>query len=144
MLWLTPRFAKKSASFVSGKMGIGLGIGIISAIAAIIIFFLLSFSVIAAPIAVAFITAYCLLASLGLAVVSICFAHKFAKDGSLGKKLGMLAIVTIIIWALTQIPYIGGYIWILVTCAGLGSLLYYSFTKHKDDTKVEENTPVKE
>ena len=144
MLWLTPKFAKKSASFVSGKMGIGLAIGIVSAIAAVIISLLLLASVVATPVAFAFITGYGLLASFGLAVVSICFAHKFAKNGSLGKKLGMLAIVTIIIWALTQIPYIGGYIWILVTCTGLGTLLYYSFTKHKDDTKVEENTPTKE
>ena len=138
MLWLTPKFVEKSKEFVSAKMAIGLAIGIVSVIVSIFVTLLLTFLRISAPVAILLMTAYILLASIGFATISICLANKFAKHAKLGKKLALLLLVTIILWALTQIPYAGGIIWLVLTLTGLGILLFYSFTKNKKDKNIEE------
>lgn len=140
MLWLTPKFVDKSSEFVSKKMAIGLGLGILSIIAAIIIFFLLTFSIIGSSVAMAFITSYILLVSFGFATVCIGLTSKFAKDAKLGKKLGTLAITTIILWVLTKIPAIGTFIWFIITFAGTGYILFYTFTKNSSKKKIETST----
>ena len=141
--WLAPKFVKKSAGYVSGKMGAALGIGILASIVAIVASIGLLSTTITAPIAFTLFTIYGLLMSISFATVAICLTKKFAKDGGKGKTIGILVLVTIILWALTSlIPVASAIISLIVSFIGLGIILMYAFTKNKATT--ETVTEVKE
>lgn len=135
-MWLTPKFFKKSSEMVSSKMAIGLGIGLAAILVATLITIVLLISNVGAATGFAFFGVYALLVSFGIPVVNICLANKFAGESGIGKKIGFVAIIAAIVWAITQIPVVGGIVSFVITTAGVGTVIYYAFTKNKEE-KIE-------
>ena len=141
MLWITPKFVERANEFVSSKFFGGLGIGIAASIIVVIASFFLLLIRFTAPVSFALIALYGLLLSISFAVVSVCITKKFAKSEQRGKTFGILALVTIVLWALQQLPFVGWAVSLIITMAGLGIVLLYAFTKNKakkEEVKVTE------
>lgn len=137
-LWLAPKFVEKSSSFVGTKSALALGVGIISSVFAVIISICLLFSIIAMPIGIAIFALFMLMLSLSFAITSICITYKLKEKFKFTNKYSTalaLILVTLVLWALEQLPYVGFVVSILVSLVGFGILILYLFTKNK---KVED------
>lgn len=141
-LWLAPKFVEKSSSFIGKKSAMALGIGIISFVLAIVISICLLFSVIAIPLGFAIFVLFMLMLSIAFAVTAICITNKVKEKLKFNNKYSTaltLILVTLILWALEQIPYVGFVVSIIVSLFGFGVTLLYLFTKNKkDETAVKE------
>lgn len=141
-LWLAPKFVEKSSSFIGKKSAMALGIGIISFVLAIVISICLLFSVIAIPLGFAIFVLFMLMLSIAFAVTAICITNKVKEKFKFNNKYSTaltLILVTLILWALEQIPYVGFVVSIIVSLIGFGITLLYLFTKNKkDETVVKE------
>ncbi len=137
-LWLAPKFVEKSSSFVGTKSALALGVGIISSVFAVIISICLLFSIIAMPIGIAIFALFMLMLSLSFAITSICITYKLKEKFKFTNKYSTaltLILVTLVLWALQQLPYVGFVVSILVSLVGFGILILYLFSKNK---KVED------
>ena len=141
-LWLAPKFVEKSSSFIGKKSAMALGVGIISCVVAIIVSICLLFSVIAIPLGFAIFVLFMLMLSIAFAVTAICITNKVKEKFKFNNKYSTaltLILVTLILWALEQIPYVGFVVSIIVSLFGFGVTLLYLFTKNKkDETVVKE------
>lgn len=141
-LWLAPKFVEKSSSFIGKKSAMALGVGIISFVVAIIVSICLLFSVIAIPLGFAIFVLFMLMLSIAFAVTTICITNKVKEKFKFNNKYSTaltLILVTLILWALEQIPYVGFVVSIIVSLIGFGITLLYLFTKNKkDETAVKE------
>lgn len=141
-LWLAPKFVEKSSSFIGKKSAMALGVGIISCVVAIIVSICLLFSVIAIPLGFAIFVLFMLMLSIAFAVTTICITNKVKEKFKFNNKYSTaltLILVTLILWALEQIPYVGFVVSIIVSLFGFGVTLLYLFTKNKkDETAVKE------
>ena len=141
-LWLAPKFVEKSSSFIGKKSAMALGVGIISCVVAIIVSICLLFSVIAIPLGFAIFVLFMLMLSIAFAVTTICITNKVKEKFKFNNKYSTaltLILVTLILWALEQIPYVGFVVSIIVSLIGFGITLLYLFTKNKkDETVVKE------
>lgn len=141
-LWLAPKFVEKSSSFIGKKSAMALGVGIISFVVAIIVSICLLFSVIAIPLGFAIFVLFMLMLSIAFAVTTICITNKVKEKFKFNNKYSTaltLILVTLILWALEQIPYVGFVVSIIVSLIGFGITLLYLFTKNKkDETVVKE------
>ena len=119
-----------------------LGVGIISFVVAIIVSICLLFSVIAIPLGFAIFVLFMLMLSIAFAVTTICITNKVKEKFKFNNKYSTaltLILVTLILWALEQIPYVGFVVSIIVSLIGFGITLLYLFTKNKkDETVVKE------
>lgn len=141
-LWLAPKFVEKSSSFIGKKSAMALGVGIISFVVAIVVSICLLFSVIAIPLGFAIFVLFMLMLSIAFAVTTICITNKVKEKFKFNNKYSTaltLILVTLILWALEQIPYVGFVVSIIVSLIGFGITLLYLFTKNKkDETVVKE------
>lgn len=141
-LWLAPKFVEKSSSFIGKKSAMALGVGIISFVVAIVVSICLLFSVIAIPLGFAIFVLFMLMLSIAFAVTAICITNKVKEKFKFNNKYSTaltLILVTLILWALEQIPYVGFVVSIIVSLIGFGITLLYLFTKNKkDETVVKE------
>lgn len=141
-LWLTPNFVERVGKMGVAKSFASLGIGIIAPLVLIFVGLLLLFSSIGASIFVCGIFATIVLFYLGFSVTSIFFGKLAAKlvkwEGN--TKFVLLTLgVAIILWALTQIPFVGGFLSVIITLFGVGTTLVNIVDrKEKAEKKVEE------
>lgn len=139
-MFFAPKFLEKSKEFVGKKSFVAFGIGLLACIVTVVVSFGLLFSYIGVPLAFAIMALLVIMMSIGFAVTSTCITYKIAEKMKIEKKSLIwltLAIVTIVIWALKQIPYIGWIVTIIATVLGFGIILLYIFTKNKEDKPVE-------
>lgn len=132
--WLAPKFVEKSASNISTKAFKAFGIGVLGFIVATAVSFGLLFSYIGVPVAFAILGILVLMMSISFAITAICITFKAKEKFKITKKpiFGLaLILVTIILWALQQIPYVGWVVSMIVTFLGFGIILLYLFTKNK-------------
>lgn len=140
--WFAPNFIEKSSEYISKKSFKVFGIGLLATIVSIFLALGLLFSYIAVPLAFATFGLFALMISISSAITITCITFKAKEKLKFNKKyltIITLAVVTLILWALKQIPYVSGIISIIVTLLGFGILLDYIFIKNKKDKAVEVN-----
>lgn len=144
VLWLAPKFMKKSSSFVSSKAFPAFGIGLIALIVIPIAAICLMISTIGIPVAFALLGLYVSMLLICTAIVNTCITNKIKEKFNFSQKYQTalaLIITTIVVWALQQIPYIGGFIGFILVVIGLGIMFMYLFTKNKEtETKTKESS----
>lgn len=122
---LAPKFVERVSNMDTKKAFISLGIGILVPIAVIIALFMLLISSVASMLSVAGILIFIAICMSGTAFASIYFGSIFVKlvkwEGKVKFVLASL-VSALIIWAISQIPYIGGIFGLLVALFGIGTL----------------------
>lgn len=145
-IWLAPKFVERVSKMDTRKAFISLGIGIIAPMVAIIVLFMLLVSTVASMLSVAGILIFIAICMSGTAFASIYFGSIFAKlvkwEGK-GKFVISCLIVALIIWAISQIPYIGGIFSFLIALFGIGTLIF-NIVYRKEEPKTEIVEEVKE
>lgn len=139
--WLAPKFVEVSKDYIGKKALTSFGIGILAFILAIFVSFALLFSYIGVPLAFAIFGVFTLMMAISFTITTTCITFKAKEKFNFSKKyltIITLVVVTIILWVLEQIPYIGIIISIIVNMFGLGTLLSYLFIKNKKETTVKE------
>lgn len=129
-IWLAPKFVEQSASFIGKKSLISFGIGLAVFFATIIASIILLFSYIAVPLAFILLGILAIMMFIASAVTSICITYKIKEQIKLDKKYMkyvILAAVTLAIWILQLIPYVGGLVSIVVTLVGFGVMITYIY-----------------
>lgn len=139
---LAPKFYGKINNMTVKKMLISILIGLVTLIIVPIIALLLMMTVIGIPVAFALLGIFTLIIAVSFATVSIGIANKLAgKVKPLAKFNNLFAviIVTIVLWALTQIPYAGMVIFLLLTLCGFGMFLSSIINKKEKKVETSEN-----
>ena len=144
---LAPKFVEKSSSFIGTKSFAAFGTGLGIFILAIVVSFALLFSYIGIPLAFALFTLFVLMMSISFAVTATCITYKVKEKFNINKKyltFITLIVVTLVLWALKLVPYVGGIISAIISLVGFGITLLYLFTKNKKDTVVSETPEISE
>ncbi len=139
-LWLVPNFVQRVGKMGVAKSFASLGIGIVAPIAFVIVSLLLAFSMIGSSILVCGIFAIILLYYIGFSITSIFFGKVLAQKFKLEGKVKFILLtlgVSIILWAVTQIPIIGVILGYIITSFGVGTTLVNIVCK-KETTKTEK------
>lgn len=140
---LAPKFVERVSNMDTKKAFVSLGIGILVPIAVIIALFMLLVSSVASMLSVAGILIFIAICISGTAFASIYFGSIFAKlvkwEGKVKFVLASL-VSALIIWAISQIPYIGGIFGLLVALFGIGTLFVNAIYRKEEaaETKTEE------
>lgn len=126
LLWLTPKFVNRVGNMSVGKSFASLGIGVVTPVVLVIVALLLALSVVGLkmllPAAFIFV-AFSLIAS---SITSIFFGKLFTrllKTDSKVKFVLFTLLSNLVLWLLTKIPFVGGFIGLLVYAFGIGTLL---------------------
>ena len=140
LLWLAPKFLESTNKFV-GKTSLGiLGKGLLTLILVPVICIVLILLQLTSSISIVLLTLYILAAALSKALFTIIankyICSKLKIDKNIGI-LGMLVVSGIVVWALTQIPYLGGIVSFLALIFGLG-VLVKTILPSKAKTEVAE------
>lgn len=140
LAWLAPKFVENSKDYIGKKALTSFGIGLLASVVAIFVSLALLFSYIGVSLAFAIFAVFMLMMSISFAITTTCITFKVKEKFNFSKKyltIVALAVVTLILWALEQIPYVGGIVAIIVNLVGFGTLLSYVFTKNKKENSVE-------
>ena len=139
-IWLAPKFVEKTTSFIGTKSLLAFGIGALACVATIILSFALLCSYIGIPLAFAIIALFALMLSISFATATISITTKIKEKFKFEKKYLTcitLVVVTLVLWALQQIPYAGGIISLIITLFGFGVLVLSIFSKKAKKKNVE-------
>lgn len=132
MLLFAPKFVETSIDYVGKKGAIALGIGILGVIVAVVVSIALLFTIVGVPLAFVIIALVALMMAVAFTVTATCITYKLKEKFNNDKKYMkfiILAVVTLVIWLLQQIPYVGGIIGALVTFVGFGIIVLHLYTK---------------
>jgi len=138
--WLAPKFIKDSKNYIGKQSLISFGIGLLAFIVAIFVSFALLFSYIGFSLAFAVFALFMLMMAISFTITTTCITFKAKEKFNFSKKyLTIIALVTVtlILWVLEQIPYVGTIAVIIVNLVGFGTLLSYIFKITKKDKVVE-------
>lgn len=137
-IWLAPKFVENASSFIGTKSVLAFGIGALACVVAILLSFALLFSYIGVPLAFAIFTLFALIVSISFAITTTCVTYKVKEQFKFDKKYLTyitLVIVTAILWALKQIPYVGWIISMIITLVGFGTVILYLFNRNKKEVE---------
>ncbi len=141
LVWLTPKFVDRISNSTVSKSFIYLGIGVVSPIIFIVATILLALTSIGSSVAILGIFVAIVLFYISSSITSIYFGKLFTK---LFKMEGMLKFVlltlasSIVLWAIGQIPVIGGFCSIIISLFGIGTTLGNIFSKKEKSEVVVE------
>lgn len=138
--WLAPKFIEDSKNYIGKPALMSFGIGLLAFIVAIFVSFALLFSYIGISLAFAIFAVFMLMMSISFAVTTTCITFKAKEKFNFSKKyltIVALIVVTLILWVLEQIPYVGTIVAIIVNLVGFGTLLSYVFKRTKKEKTVE-------
>lgn len=135
-IWLAPNFIKKVSNMGIGKTLIALPIGLVTLIAIPVISIVVLFTVIGIPLSFALLAIYFLLIAFATAFASMAISGLILKKSKSKVKFVLFALVsTIIIWALSLIPFVGGIVEFLILILGLGTVVSNLFRKVPNEVK---------
>lgn len=135
-IWLTPNFIKKVSNMGIGKTLIALPIGLVALIVIPVISIVVLFTVIGIPLSCALLTIYFLLIAFATAFSSMAISGIMIKKSKSKIKFVLLALAsTIVIWALSLIPFVGGIVEFLILILGLGTVVSNFFRKVPSEVK---------
>ena len=126
LLWLTPKFVNRVGNMSVGKSFASLGIGVVTPVVLVIVALLLAISVVGLKMllpATFIFVAFSLIAS---SITSIFFGKLFTKLLKTDSKVKFVLFTllsNLVLWLLTKIPFVGGFIGLLVYAFGIGTLL---------------------
>lgn len=141
LIWLTPKFVERIGKMGVGKSFASLGIGFATPLVFVIVSILLIISSVGAPIFVSSMFAFIILAFIGNAIASIFFGKLFTKvlkmEGNV--KFVLFTLVScLILWAISQIPVVGGIFGFIISIFGIGTtLVNMVYRKEKEEAKTE-------
>lgn len=132
---LAPKFYGRLTSMSPKKIGISILIGLVTLVVTPLISVLLMMTVIGVPVGFALLAIYMIALALSFAMAVIGISGKLAsKAKALAKFNNLFAviIVTIILWALSLIPYAGPIISLIIVLVGFGMLLTSIINKKEE------------
>lgn len=138
--WLAPKFVEESKNYISKKSFTSFGIGLLAFVVAVFVSLALLFSYIGVPLAFAIFGIFMLMMSISFAITTTCITFKAKEKFNFSKKyltIIALVVITLILWALEQIPYVGAIVAIIVNLVGFGTLISYLFKRTKTEKAVE-------
>lgn len=142
-IWLAPKFVERVSTMNTKKALTSLGIGIVAPIAAVLAIVILLISSICSKVAIAAALVFAAICMSSTAFASIYFGSLFAKllkwEGKV-KLVISAGIVSIVIWLISIIPFIGGFVGFIVSLFGLGLLIMNIVCKKEKVSVVEEKT----
>lgn len=134
LLFVTPNFIKKAKDYVStkGLLGVAIGLGFTILVPVIMLLLLMTGigSGLSGLLMFIYFAVLMINAFITVVVANEYIANKlnFADDKL--KKVGLIAIVSLAIWGLRKIPFIGGWISITVFLFGVGIAVLYQFDRN--------------
>lgn len=143
-IWLAPKFVDRVSSMSTKKACVCLGIGIIAPLVTVVALILLLFSTVCSSVALASTFMFIAICMAGTAFASIYFGSLLAKAFKWNDKFKFVLaslIAVLIIWAISQIPYIGGLFGFLVALFGIGILVVnVIYRKEEPKEEIKEET----
>lgn len=139
LTWLMPKFFDKTSNELKTSSLLTLGIGLIALIATPIVgIILLCLTLLS--LSTTLLTVYGILIAISFAVLASTLTYLLKdKFGFADKKWLLLLIITIILWALKQIPFVGSIISIVISIFGLGLIIKSIIDRNKDIEVKTEN-----
>lgn len=140
-IWLAPKFVDRISNMDTTKAFISFGIGILTPIVAIVSLFILLISAVASMLSFSGILIFILICMSGTAFASIYFGSLFAKFVKWNDKVKFVLstlIASLVIWTISQIPYIGGIFGFLISLFGIGTLLVNMIYRKETKKEVKE------
>jgi hypothetical protein len=139
VLLVAPKFVNKATELTKNKLLLTFGLGLLTLIIVPIIGLVLLISLIAASVSFALLVLYFLVISITFAVTVLTLANivgeKVKVLGKFNNLLGVV-LVTIVLWALQQLPFIGFAVSLITTIYGLGLIVLSVYKKRvKADSK---------
>ena len=125
-IWLAPKFLSNTNQYVGKKSLEICGFGLLALIAVPIVCVILLLLQLTAGVSIVLFTAYTLAVILSKSLFTITTNNYVCSKLNISKKSGIfgtLIISSIIVWALTKIPFIGGLISFIIVVLGLGILV---------------------
>lgn len=132
MMFIAPKFMEKATRVGKEKILPSLGFGILGIILIPVVSILLMFTIVGMPISLALMAVYALLVAISFTVVTLTFANMLGnkiKFFSKFKNLIGIILISLILWTLTLIPYVGIFIKLIITIYGFGILMISIFNK---------------
>lgn len=139
LIFLAPKFVEKSKEYMSTRALLAGAIGLAFTILVPIVAFILLFTGFGISISFIMFMIYVIVLMINSSVVTIAInefiANKIEAVNTVWKKILMIIPVSLVIFLLRQIPYLGGILTIIILLVGVGITLLYQFDKRK---KVEQ------
>ena len=129
ILLISPKFANNSKEYMSLKIlkSIGIGLASIILIPIVAIFFIMisgtsNFGLLLIPI-------YIVMFAISMSILTIAIASKLAEKFEKIKLPILVPIVSVVLWLVEQIPYVGSLVMLFGVLAGFGILVQNLFKK---------------
>ncbi len=126
LLWLTPKFVNRVGNMSVGKSFASLGIGVITPVVLVIVALLLAISVIGLKMLLPATFIFVVFSLIASSITSIFFGKLFTKLLKTDSKVKFVLFTllsNLVLWLLTKIPFVGGFIGFLIYAFGIGTLL---------------------
>ena len=135
---LFPVYSQQTANTVKHSFWLSLGIGFITLIVVPILFFIILFTILGIPIALALLALYMVLLYAARIPVAIAIGQLFLGRGreSLPNQFGSMILGLVIIYLISAIPILGGLVKLIVAAVGLGAFVmsYWRLRKSREVT----------
>lgn len=136
ILWLAPKFLSKTDYLVSKKILPSLGFGALTTVAIIAAAIILLIVGITVKVALLSVGLLVLLLFIGVPIFTISINQFICKKLKVEKTIatfGILIITSAVIWLATLIPFVGGFINLVIKLIGLGIIVNYVLKNRKEE-----------
>lgn len=146
-LWLAPKFLNDTNKFVGKKTLNVLGTGLLTLIAVPIACIILLLLQLTAGISLLTVAIYILALIVAKSIFTIVANNYLCSKLNINKNtgiFGMLIVSGVIVWVISELPYVGGIVSFIISVLGLGvlvsAILPKKAKKASDTDKVKETT----
>ncbi len=146
-LWLAPKFLNDTNKFVGKKTLNVLGTGLLTLIAVPIACIILLLLQLTAGISLLTVALYILALIVAKSIFTIVANNYLCSKLNINKNtgiFGMLIVSGVIVWVISELPYVGGIVSFIISVLGLGvlvsAILPKKAKKASDTDKVKETT----
>ncbi len=125
-LWLAPKFLENSSNYISKKLLLSIGLGLLFLLVVPIICFILLLLQLTAGVSLLLLVLYILFIAIARTLFTISINNYICTKLNITKnivKFGILILTTLVIWGITQIPYVSVIVSIATIVIGLGILI---------------------
>lgn len=146
-LWLAPKFLNDTNKFVGKKTLNVLGTGLLTLIAVPIACIILLLLQLTAGISLLTVAIYILALTVAKSIFTIVANNYLCSKLNINKNtgiFGMLIVSGVIVWVISELPYVGGIVSFIISVLGLGvlvsAILPKKAKKASDTNEVKETT----
>lgn len=141
LIFLVPKFVEKSKEYVSTRGLLAAAVGLAFTILVPILAFILLFTVVGVSLAIAIALVYAIVLVFNSAIVVTAINEfvcgKVEKLKATWKKILMVIPVSLILFLIEQIPFVGGVVSLVVFLVGVGIVTLYQFDKRRKEKVTE-------